>query len=193
MPSMFISSMWDAKEPTQHEVPGVVAVLCECMGGYREGDMPCMGLSVPFTYHLELLCKSCRIKKTFDPLQRWKMRAWELGAFGLPLVMACFFVLCISLRRRKFLWDWPVCGFILEPYSVREARIHLRRIKDLMSTNFQVNAYSAVDHLSLSFLSPVAGVDVEGRIRVIFRTVYFFCFFNVVNIIIVIYRRSCAY
>ena len=27
-----------------HEVPGVVAVLCGCMGGYREGDIPCMGL-----------------------------------------------------------------------------------------------------------------------------------------------------
>ena len=52
---------------------------------------------------------------------------------------------------------------IVEPYSVREARIHLRRIKDLLSTNFHLNAYSAVDHLSLSFLSAVAGVDVEGE------------------------------
>ena len=39
---MFISSMWDVKEPTNyskrvgHEVPSVVAVLCECLGGYRE-------------------------------------------------------------------------------------------------------------------------------------------------------------
>ena len=46
---------------------------------------------------------------------------------------------------------------------MREARIHLRRIKDLLSTNFHLNAYSAVDHLSLSFLSAVAGVDVEGE------------------------------
>ena len=52
---MFISSLWDFKEPTHylkragHEVPSVVAVLCESMGGYREGDMPRMGLSVPFT------------------------------------------------------------------------------------------------------------------------------------------------
>ena len=50
---MFISSMWDVKEPTRysgrvvHEVPGVVAVLCECMGGHREGDMPRMGLKCP--------------------------------------------------------------------------------------------------------------------------------------------------
>ena len=39
---MFISSMWDFKEPTHysrrvgHEVPDVAAVLCECMGRYRE-------------------------------------------------------------------------------------------------------------------------------------------------------------
>ena len=43
IPSMFISSMWDVKEATHysirvgHEVPGVVAVPCECMGGYRVG------------------------------------------------------------------------------------------------------------------------------------------------------------
>ena len=65
---MFISSMWDVKEPTHyskragHEVPGVVAVLCEYMGGYREGDMPRMGLSDPLAYHLALRCKSCKNK-----------------------------------------------------------------------------------------------------------------------------------
>ena len=36
-----ISSMWDVKEPTHYskrvgQVPGVVAVLCESMFGYRE-------------------------------------------------------------------------------------------------------------------------------------------------------------
>ena len=48
---VYICSLWDVKEPTHyskregHEVPGVVAVLCESlgMGGYREGDMPRMG------------------------------------------------------------------------------------------------------------------------------------------------------
>ena len=33
------------------------------MGGFRERDMPCMGLSVPFAYHLALRCKSCKQKK----------------------------------------------------------------------------------------------------------------------------------
>ena len=71
---MFMSSMWDVKEPVHysnrvgHEVPGVVAVLYECMGGYREGDMPRMGLSVPFAYHLALRCKSCREKKKYNML-----------------------------------------------------------------------------------------------------------------------------
>ena len=68
---MFTSSMWDVKEPTHysksvgHEVPGVVDVLCECMGGYRDGDIP---LSVPFVYHLALLCKSCRKKKGIEAI-----------------------------------------------------------------------------------------------------------------------------
>ena len=29
-----------------------MAVLCECKGGNEEGDMPRMGLGVPFAYHL---------------------------------------------------------------------------------------------------------------------------------------------
>ena len=55
---MFISSMWDVNlEPTHyskqvgHEFPGVMAVLCECMGGYREGDIPHVGLRVLIVYH----------------------------------------------------------------------------------------------------------------------------------------------
>ena len=48
-----------------HEVPGVVAVLCESMGmgGNQKGDMPRMGLIVSFAYHLALWCKSCKNKK----------------------------------------------------------------------------------------------------------------------------------
>ena len=33
------------------------------VSGYSEGDIPRMGLRVPFVYHLALLCKSCRGKK----------------------------------------------------------------------------------------------------------------------------------
>ena len=52
---MFICSMWDVKEPTQysrrvgHEVPCVVAVLCECMDEYREVIYLARGLDSPCT------------------------------------------------------------------------------------------------------------------------------------------------
>jgi len=58
---------------------------------------------------------------------------------------------------------------IPETYTLREARIHLRRLKDLLSTSFETNAHSAIDNLSLSFLSAIAGVDVEGMIFVSMR------------------------
>lgn len=38
---MLISSMWDVKESTHYSKRA-----CECMGGYREGDVPRMGLNV---------------------------------------------------------------------------------------------------------------------------------------------------
>ncbi|CAH3111333.1 unnamed protein product [Pocillopora meandrina] len=69
-----------------------------------------------------------------------------------------------ELNMIEGLKDEATVKVVEEPYSVREARIHLRRIKDLLSTNFHVNAYSAIDHLSLSFLSAVAGVDVEEEV-----------------------------
>lgn len=48
---------------------------------------------------------------------------------------------------------------------MREARIHVRRLRDLLSTSFESNAHSAADNLSLSFFVAVSGVGVEGIIR----------------------------
>ena len=47
----------------RHEIPGVVAVLCECMGGYTKGDVPCKGLRVLFVCHLALLFKKLIVEK----------------------------------------------------------------------------------------------------------------------------------
>ncbi|XP_031550707.1 clustered mitochondria protein homolog [Actinia tenebrosa] len=66
-----------------------------------------------------------------------------------------------ELHMIEGLKDNCVIKIVEEPYTVREARIHLRRLKDLLSTSFQANAHSAVDNLSLSFLSAVTGADVE--------------------------------
>ena len=49
----------------------------------------------------------------------------------------------------------------------------MRRLKDLLSTNLQNDAYSAVDNLSLSFLGTVAEVDVEGLLNANFTTSLF--------------------
>ena len=50
-----------------------------------------------------------------------------------------------------------------EPYSVREARIHIRRLRDLLSTSLYQSSFSATDNLSLSLCTTIAGVDPEGE------------------------------
>ena len=66
---MFISSMEDIKVPTHYlkrvrqEVPGVLVVLCECIGRYREGDIPCMGLRVLFVQYMTLHFRAKTVEK----------------------------------------------------------------------------------------------------------------------------------
>ena len=53
---MFISSLWDVKEPTHYsrkegdEIPGVVAVLCECVLSSRSGRLGVMSLKMLVLY-----------------------------------------------------------------------------------------------------------------------------------------------
>ena len=51
---------------------------------------------------------------------------------------------------------------ISEQYSLREARLHLKRVRSLIQPDIQVNAQNGVDNLSLTFAGVVAGRDVEG-------------------------------
>ena len=67
--------MWHYSKRAGHEVPGVVAVLCECMGGYREGDMLRIGLSVPFACHLKLRCAKVAKTKTKQNINAKKIKA----------------------------------------------------------------------------------------------------------------------
>jgi len=48
-----------------------------------------------------------------------------------------------------------------EPYSIRESRIHIRRLRDLLVTMLEPNAFIATDNLSLSYCTSITGVDVE--------------------------------
>ncbi|EDO49938.1 predicted protein, partial [Nematostella vectensis] len=85
----------------------------------------------------------------------------------------CFALLLDGTRLDDFaelhliegLTDNATIKVVEEPYTVREARIHFRRLKDLLSTTFQASAYSAIDNLSLSFLSAVTGIDVEVKAK----------------------------
>lgn len=50
---------------------------------------------------------------------------------------------------------------LIEPYSIREARIHIRRLRDLLVTMLEPNAFTATDNLSLSYCSAITEIDVE--------------------------------
>ena len=60
MSSMFISSLWDVKEPTHYsrrvgdEVPGVVAVLYERVFSSRSGRLGVMSLKMLVVYEATL-------------------------------------------------------------------------------------------------------------------------------------------
>lgn len=57
--------------------------------------------------------------------------------------------------------DDSIIKVVDEPYSIREARIHIRRLRDLLVTLLEPNAFTATDNLSLSYLSSITQIDVE--------------------------------
>ena len=54
--------------------------------------------------------------------------------------------------------------FSAEQYSLREARLHLKRVRSIIQHDVQINAQNGVDNLSLTFAGVVAGRDVEEDI-----------------------------
>ena len=47
------------------------------------------------------------------------------------------------------------CYFCVEPYTVREARIHVRHVRDLLKSLDPSDAYNGMDCQSLSFLTTI--------------------------------------
>ncbi|KAL6728113.1 hypothetical protein Aduo_009918 [Ancylostoma duodenale] len=60
-----------------------------------------------------------------------------------------------EIRAVPGLVDGSVLHVVEEPYTMREARIHMRHVRDLLRHNDQADAASAVDLTSLSFLPSV--------------------------------------
>lgn len=50
-----------------------------------------------------------------------------------------------------------------EPYTMREARIHVRHVRDLLKSLDPADAYNGVDCSSLSFLNIVTQGDILGK------------------------------
>lgn len=51
---------------------------------------------------------------------------------------------------------------ITEPYTVREARIHVRHVRDLLKSVGLQDAYASVDCNSLSLLNIITGGNILG-------------------------------
>lgn len=60
---------------------------------------------------------------------------------------------------------YVVCVLFTEPYTVREARIHVRHVRDLMKSVDQADAYNGVDCSSLSALNTITLGDILGKVR----------------------------
>ena len=63
---------------------------------------------------------------------------------------------------------------LIEPYSQREVRAHVQRLKDLLSTNPLQQAMSCSDGLTLSFLASITITDPEGTFRLTCTCMYMY-------------------
>lgn len=54
-----------------------------------------------------------------------------------------------------------------EPYTMREARIHVRHVRDLLKSLDPADAYNGVDCSSLSFLNIITQGDILGTCQIV--------------------------
>lgn len=55
-----------------------------------------------------------------------------------------------------------------EPYTMREARIHVRHVRDLLKSIDYTDAYAGQECSSLAFLTMVTQGDILGEILVLY-------------------------
>ena len=70
-----------------------------------------------------------------------------------------------ELKTIEGLKDGSVIKVVDEPYTVREARIHVRHVRDLLKSVDSSDAYAGVDCASLSFLNAVCQGDILEKKR----------------------------
>uniref|UniRef100_UPI00398ED766 clustered mitochondria protein homolog isoform X1 n=2 Tax=Pristiophorus japonicus TaxID=55135 RepID=UPI00398ED766 len=65
-----------------------------------------------------------------------------------------------ELRSVEGLKDGSVLRVVEEPYSVREARVHIRHVQDLLKSLDPADVYNGIECNSPSFLSSISGGDI---------------------------------
>lgn len=68
-----------------------------------------------------------------------------------------------ELKNIEGLKEGSVIKVIEEPYTVREARIHVRHVRDLLKSLDPADAFNGVDCCSLSFVNTIAQGDILGK------------------------------
>ena len=82
--------------------------------------------------------------------------------FWFYIIQKSIHVLSSNQSSTSFLLglqDGSVIKVVEEQYTVREARIHVRHVRDLLKSADNTDAYSGVDCASLSFLNTVCHGD----------------------------------
>ncbi|XP_019646711.1 PREDICTED: clustered mitochondria protein homolog isoform X1 [Branchiostoma belcheri] len=70
-----------------------------------------------------------------------------------------------ELKNIEGLQEGSVLKVVEEPYTVREARIHMRHVRDLLKSLDPADAYNGMDCSSLSFLNVITEGDIEMKKR----------------------------
>ena len=70
-----------------------------------------------------------------------------------------------ELKTVDGLKEGSLIKVVEEPYTMREARIHVRHVRDLLKSIEPMDAYNGVECMSLSFLNTVCAGDIMEKKR----------------------------
>ena len=70
-----------------------------------------------------------------------------------------------ELKTVEGLKEGSLIKVVEEPYTMREARIHVRHVRDLLKSIEPMDAYNGVECMSLSFLNTVCAGDIMEKKR----------------------------
>lgn len=68
-----------------------------------------------------------------------------------------------ELKNIEGLKEGSIIKVVEEPYTMREARIHVRHVRDLLKSLDPADAYNGIECNSLSFLNTVTQGDILGK------------------------------